>query len=458
MPSFIQKVVSLFSTSTPRPPTAVSTTSRSAPKPSRQSRHSTPPKASKAPKPSRQSRHSTPPKASKAPTAVRERRLSVISRENCKKNNLKNESQKLLESIIFSSSLMFEIEEKTKLKFRKQYTYNRIEKIKIWDKSGKGDKKFTLTRVKDLGSGSYGIVYLLKGKSESGDEIKITIKTMIMNDEKYIGIDLMKSDCEILRVKVFSADDTVRSSKAANFNAFMEPAHDSLYNYIKTKTLTTEQILDIGQQILEQLRCLHKLTPTEPLVKKYLYTDLKPSNVLYFDCGEEENEKRLKVQLGDLGSAVPTPGTNNSNDFISTYPAFENRDRGGHYSIDLDDENVCSQVTSYQLGMLLFLLMEDTSDKAFLFNKDTPEEGSEQVKELYSKLELLLPGLKNLVHYTPGKRPYMFTDDSLKTLIKTHDPEEDFYSSSKKRGSVKKKQQKGKKGKKGRPSQKKKKK
>lgn len=383
---------------------------------------------------------------------TRERRLSVISRENCKNKNLKNKSQKKLESLIFSSKSMFEIQKTSELEFRQKYKYKRIDRIRIWNKLKLTDEQFTLSFYKTLGEGGYGTVYLLKGKTSSGDEIKITIKTMINNDEKYIGRDLMKSDCEILRVKVFGDKDIKRSSKAANFNAFMEPADDSLYNYTTKNNLTPEQILDIGQQILEQLRCLYKLTPTKtvPLIPKYLYTDLKSANVLYFDCGEEENEKRLKVQLGDLGSAVSTP-KDGLNEFISTYPAFEHRDNGGFYQIDLTDQEVCSQVTSYQLGMLLFLLMEDTSDKAFLFNKDKPEEESKQVKILHEKLELLLPGLKNLVHYTPGKRPYMFSDVSLETLIKTHDPEEDLYSSSKKRGSVKKKQ----KGKKGRPSRKK---
>ena len=397
--------------------------------------------------------------ASRRPSrSSKERRFSVISRENCEnKKNLKNESQKKLESIIFSSALMYEIEETTK-----QNKYNIIDRIKIWNKSKESGERFTLTHVKDLGAGAYGIVYLLTGKSKSGDEIKITIKNMINNDEKYIGRDLMKSDCEILRVKVFGDKDIEGSNSVANFNAFMEPAHDSLYNYKPTNKLTKEQILDIGQQILEQLRCLHKLTPTKitPLVKKYLYTDLKPANVLYFDCGNE-NEKRLKVQLGDLGSAVSTPGSDNKNGFISTYPAFEHRSNKGHFRIDLDDLDVCSQVTSYQLGMLLFLLMKDTSKKGFLFSHDIPVEESDEVTELYSKLESLLPGLSYLVKYNPDERPNMFSDDSLKTLIETHNPEEDLYSSSstvsgsKKRGSVKKKKQK--KGKRTRSSRKKKK-
>ena len=46
---------------------------------------------------------------------------------------------------------------------------------------------------------------------------------MLNNDEKYIGRDLMKSDCEILRVKVFGDENVKGSRKAANFNAFMEP-------------------------------------------------------------------------------------------------------------------------------------------------------------------------------------------------------------------------------------------
>ena len=390
---------------------------------------------------------------------TRERRLSVISRENCKnKKNHKNESQKKLESIVFSSALMFEIERTRELKFRQKYKYNRIDRIRIWNKLKLTDEQFTLSFYKTLGEGGYGTVYLLKGKSSSGDEIKITIKTMINNDEKYIGRDLMKSDCEILRVKVFGDKDIKRSSKAANFNAFMEPADSSLSNYIKTRTLTKEQILDIGQQILGQLRCLYKLTPTKtvPPIPKYLYTDLKSGNVLYFDCGIEENKQRIKVQLGDLGSAVSTP-KDGLNEFISTYPAFEHRDGGGFYSINLTDLDVCSQVTSYQLGMLLFSLIRDTTDRGFLFSQDTPDRESRQVKELNSKLESLLPGLSNLVHFTPGKRPYMFSDDSLKTLIETHNPEEDLYSSSstvsgsKKRGSVKK----NKKNKKGKSSRKK---
>ena len=154
---------------------------------------------------------------------------------------------------------------------------------------------------------------------------------------------------------------------------------------------------------------------------------------------------------------MPTPGSDNLYGFISTYPAFEHRRGQGHFRIDLDDIDVCSQVTSYQLGMLLFLLIKDISDKPFLFNQDIPEEESDEVKKLYSQLDSLLPGLSNLVHYTPGKRPYMFSDDSLKRLIETHNPDEDFYSSSKKRGSVKKKKMKNKQ-KKSKSSKKKKKK
>ena len=385
----------------------------------------------------------------------KERRTSIISRENCEnKKHHKNKSQKKLESIIFSSALMYEIETTTKKQFKKKYDYDRIDRIRIWDKLEVGGEQFTLSFHKPLGEGGYGVVYLLKGKSASRKEIKITIKTMINNDEKYISSDLMNSKCEILRVKVFGDMVVKASNSVANFNAFMEPASGSLNNYTKTNKLTNEQILDIGQQILEQLRCLYNLTPTEPKLKKYLYTDLKSGNVLYFDCGKTENKKRLKVQLGDLGSAVSIP-KDNLNEFIFTYPAFEHREGGGIYEIDLKNEDVCSQVTSYQLGMLLFLLMKDTSKRGFLFSHDIPVEESDEVTELYSKLDSLLPGLSYLVKYNPDERPNMFSDDSLKTLIEKHKPDSPnsySYSSSytdsgsKKRGSVKKKKQKGKKG------------
>lgn len=409
--------------------------------------------------------------ASRRPSrSSKERRFSVISRENCEnEKNFKNKSQKKLESIIFSSALMYEIETTTKKQFKKKYDYDRIDRIRIWDKLEVGGEQFTLSFHKPLGEGGYGVVYLLKGKSASRKEIKITIKTMINNDEKYISSDLMNSKCEILRVKVFGDMFVKASSKTANFNAFMEPASGSLNNYTKTNKLTNEQILDIGQQILEQLRCLYKLYPTEPKLKKYLYTDLKSGNVLYFDCGKTENKKRLKVQLGDLGSAVSIP-KDNLNEFIFTYPAFEHREGGGISEIDLSDKKVCSQVTSYQLGMLLFLLMKDTSKRGFLFSHDIPVEESDEVTELYSKLESLQSGLSYLVKYNPDERPNMFSEHSLKTLIEKHKPDiekhkpdspnEYSYSSSytdsgsKKRGSVKKKG----KGKKGRPSRKKKKK
>jgi hypothetical protein len=106
--------------------------------------------------------------------------------------------------------------------------------------------------------------------------------------------------------------------------------------------------------------------------------------------------------------------------------------------------------------------MKDTSKKGFLFSHDIPVEESDEVTELYSKLESLLPGLSYLVKYNPDERPYMFSEHSLKTLIEKHksdSPNEYSYSSSytdsgsKKRGSVKKKG-KGKR-KKGRPSRKK---
>ena len=94
------------------------------------------------------------------------------------------------------------------------------------------DEQFTLSFNKTIVRVD-GTVYS-KGKSSSGDEIKITIKT-INNYKKYIGKDLMKSDCEILRVKVFGDKDVRGSRTAANFNAFMEPTDGSLNSYIKTK-------------------------------------------------------------------------------------------------------------------------------------------------------------------------------------------------------------------------------
>ena len=292
-----------------------------------------------------------------------------------------------------------------------------------------------------------------------GQTAGITVKTMSENDEYKISKDLIKSNCDILRVKMIEPEVSIESSRESSiisspiispktkispksskkssmrmstenspenspinsslngYSAFMEPASGSLYDY--KKKLSNEQILDIGNQILEQLRCLYNLKPTN----KYVYTDLKSQNVLYYDCGDEQNSKKLKVQLGDLGSAVSTFISKNNYEVISSYPAFEHRDGVGVYEIDINNKEVVNQVLCYQLGILLFQLKQPSAGKYFLYTNLSVDTHSNEVFNLFKKLEEIHIGLSYLINPIKENRPDILTGGTLEKITEKLDPD-----------------------------------
>ena len=387
----------------------------------------------------------------------KKKRLLIVAREYCKDEKYKkNPHQRKLESLIFSSGLVTNVLDTTK---RGDYTI--LNNVQVFTKSRPHDS-YNLSFKKILGEGAYGIVYLLTNES-MGQIAEITVKTMSENDEYQISKDLMKSNCDILRVKMIEPEVSIESSTKSSiissikmspktkissksltkslkkssirmspenspenspinyslngYSAFMEPASGSLYDY--KKKLSNEQILDIGNQILEQLRCLYNLKSTD----RYVYTDLKSKNVLYYDCGDKENSKKLKVQLGDLGSAVSRFISKNNYEVISSYPAFEHRDGVGVYEIDINNKEVVNQVLCYQLGILLFQLKQPSASKYFFYTNLSVDTDSNEVFNLFRQLEEIHVGLSYLINPIKEKRPDILTGGTLEKITEKLDPD-----------------------------------
>jgi len=379
----------------------------------------------------------------------KKKRLLIVAREYCKDEKYKkNPHQRKLESLIFSSGLVTNVLDTTE---RGDYTI--LNNVQVYTKSRPHDS-YNLSFKKILGKGAYGVVYLLTNES-MGQTAEITVKTMFENDEYKISKDLIKSNCDILRVKMIKPEVSIKSSPKSSiisslkispktkssmrmsptsstenspenspiisslngYSAFMEPASGSLYDY--KKKLSNEQILDIGNQILEQLRCLYNLKPTN----RYVYTDLKSKNVLYYDCGDEQNSKKLKVQLGDLGSAVSTFVSKNNYEVISSYPAFEHRDGVGVYEIDINNKEVVNQVLCYQLGILLFQLKQPSAGKYFFYTNLSVDTDSNEVFNLFKQLEEIHIGLSYLINPIKENRPDILTGGTLEKITEKLDPD-----------------------------------
>jgi hypothetical protein len=172
----------------------------------------------------------------------------------------------------------------------------------------KGEKSFDNVNYylfdyeKIISSGSYGTVLKFVDKKKN---VALALKMTRANDENLISDKLNQSDCGILRVK-YSEKDFIGS----NFAYFMELADGDLEDFFLENLQNMNDnpglFLDIFETIRKQLICLFELD------NRYVYTDMKPNNVLY-KC---DKNKEIKFFLGDLGSAV----SDNEKDYIATYP------------------------------------------------------------------------------------------------------------------------------------------
>lgn len=333
--------------------------------------------------------------------------------EHCRKpENRKNPRQHKLEKLLFTGDRSFKADVK-KLDLEG-------DNIKIEITNEKNPlENYRLNETKRLGKGAYGSVFLLNEvRSDKKEPVSIVIKCMVGDEEIKIAEDLKKADCDILRLSFIKQEESRegQSKKKVRkingyFIAFMDKAEGHLYDipselmpigsgYYTKGSKFAKEIIKIGNQIFTQLKCLYNLNdkPSE----KYLYTDLKPTNCLYYCKGESP----IKVQLGDLGSAVWAYSDKEEKKFrfMSTYtaPEIRNKDTSGHFYVELEKSEECGRILAYQLGFLIVSLVEGpkyTIPYGFDIEFDQGKH-----KELEAKAEEILPGLSQLIKEEPDKR------------------------------------------------------
>lgn len=209
-----------------------------------------------------------------------------------------------------------------------------------------------VANLKMLGSGSYSKVY---SYFDSKNKVYLAVKFSDVDNEDDISNALLKKNCHLLRVKSVGEMREPQKGELL-YTYFMELAEGTLVQFIettledtKTKALLSSNLipifLNIGEEIRSQMLCLYDMD------NQYVYTDLKPLNVL-FKCVNQTN--RVRFFLGDLGSAVMEPdGT-----YISTYPPPEHVngvDEDGF--LNLEDSVTKEQAMSWELGVFLLYLV-----------------------------------------------------------------------------------------------------
>ena len=214
----------------------------------------------------------------------------------------------------------------------------------------------------EISRGANGIVYRLE---DPVHRVHMALKVGNNDEEVEIAERMKNSGCNILRMKTAPHDIFINNTYYNNRNAYlMELADGTLTHLFQNRlpvvyppfrddiNVRRETVLNLLEHIRIQLICLRNID------NKYIYTDLKPPNVL-FKCRDQANLNTTSVMLGDLGSAVPAG--NPANIYVSTYIAPEFRmQAGGNFRLQNDNQKYA--YLSWQLGMLiLYFFLPDVA-------------------------------------------------------------------------------------------------
>ena len=243
-------------------------------------------------------------------------------------------------------------------------------------KSDTNPNYYRLQFSKRLGSGTYGTVLKFVDDKK---KVEIAVKFTNENDEELISEKLSSSNCNILKVKYSRKQGWNPNGLYSRFSYFMELADgdldEFLYKSISRSKKNPLVILDMVETIRKQLVCLYDLD------NQYVYTDLKPPNILY-KCNEK---KKVQFMLGDLGSAVPT----DSDMYISSYPPV------GFKSgfIELKTKVQKEGTLGWQVGILLLFV-------SIIFSGvSTKEEANDSIRTNISKIV----GYNNIINLNQTK-------------------------------------------------------
>jgi hypothetical protein len=246
--------------------------------------------------------------------------------------NRKNQTH--LESIVFTR------------KFFDDFAYTKnAEVIKI------NKYVFDIARSEEIGSGTYSKVYKLYDENH---KVKLALKIETNNypSEKEISEKLMDYGCHTVREQFIG-------SKGSQHYYLMNLAEGTLEDLKNRTSDFSDDVkkvlyLTIVEEVRKQVHCLLKLG--------YCYTDFKLENIFY-DCPQND-KKKFKVYLGDLGSAIP----NEHNNYVATYPPPDINDETDTKGIFTLSETDKTHVLSWGIGILLFMLMDPDNAHDFIYN------------------------------------------------------------------------------------------
>jgi len=270
-------------------------------------------------------------------------------------------------------------------------------------------KKHILNFKRDrkmMNEGAFGRIY-----SYFNEEFKIKI---IMKEEKggvveaKISKKLRKNQCDIIRsipyedyILMPEADGTINDLMWKNIG-----------DASKSDTYHKKFALSIGNEILEQIKCLNRVD------SKYIYTDLHLANIFYTN----NDDGTIKIQLGDFGSMVdihdsglytftmcPAEYLNPNRAMGESNMCYGNTFRHA----DADPMEI-SKILSFLIGIcLLYLIVEDDNGRGKylhggyrwgdLYNSDKYDKYIKKLDRYYLGTKKKILG--NLIAKDPNDRP-----------------------------------------------------
>ena len=259
-----------------------------------------------------------------------------------------------------------------------------------------------------IGKGSFGQIYKLYNKDF---KVEFGLKIETFPTEKDISKFLYNKSCNLLKVKYIGENfDSYPSYPSYPLGHFylMELADGDLVsladNFRKCNKKnkydlkkSTTFFRDVAEEIRKQMVCLLKESNY-----KYVYVDIKLENILY-KCIKGEN--KVKIFLGDLGSAVPNDPT--FSDYTYSYKPAEYENK--KFILDTNDKK--EQTLSWMIGVILLSFI----DINYVNNNLPPTESRIQYetikKNVYGMLsENYGKQFASYLDSDPTKRPNIFED------------------------------------------------
>ncbi len=210
--------------------------------------------------------------------------------------------------------------------------------------------EIVLQYTKTLGEGSYGEVQLF---SDGIRDLAVKFEIDEFSKEQEIADELYGKMCNAVEVRYIESVYKMKKNKEGKYHTkyILTPMNGDLHDLnkrIRNLSLDISKVREIKHQIAreiqKQVKCLFETN------NKYVYTDMKLSNILY-KCNRSLSN--FKVHIGDLGSAV----SDLDNEYLSTYPPFEYRNKYDPSFNELKTNKEKRQVLAWSMGIFLLQLM-----------------------------------------------------------------------------------------------------